>query len=169
MNARIIDKPKIVLYGLSFYGDPFSQHDFWTEENEIGQLWNRFMKLYSEKKNEILHIKSEEHMYEIHLENEETHEKGIYEVFVGLELDTIEKVPLEGLIKILPESTYAVFTLKGKKITSDWGQEIFQKWFPGSGYGRSYLYGINLYDKRFKGMDKLEESELDVYIPIIKK
>jgi hypothetical protein len=32
----------------------------------------------------------------------------------------------------------------------------------------SYKYGIQYYDDRFKGLDKIEESTLDVYVPIKK-
>jgi hypothetical protein len=30
------------LAGMSFFGDPFTSHAGWTEENEIGRLWQRF-------------------------------------------------------------------------------------------------------------------------------
>ena len=42
MEPTIIERDKIILVGFSFFGDPFQAGE-WTEENEIGRLWNRFM------------------------------------------------------------------------------------------------------------------------------
>jgi hypothetical protein len=48
MEGRIEDRPLTILAGLSFFGDPFAQSAGWTEENEIGRLWTRFMRLRDE-------------------------------------------------------------------------------------------------------------------------
>ena len=69
------------------------------------------------------------------------------------------------LAKILPPAQYAVFTLKGEQITSDWSKMIWE-WMSGAGYESAYPYGFQLYDQRFKGLDNLEGSELDVYVPV---
>ena len=37
-----------------------------------------------------------------------------------------------------------------------------------SGYQRAYPYGFQRYDERFKGLDQIDESVLDVYVPIRK-
>jgi hypothetical protein len=39
--TRILEKPGILLVGVSFFGDPFNINAEWSEENEIGRLWNR--------------------------------------------------------------------------------------------------------------------------------
>jgi predicted transcriptional regulator YdeE len=163
----ILEKPQTLLVGLSFFGDPFATSAGWTEENEIGRLWNRFMTYMSAYPHQIKHLVNREQAYEVHLEHEETLEKGYYEVFVGMEVAQIEDVPIELLVKVLPPATYAVFALKGQQITSDWDRIIGQ-WMSGAGYERAYPYGFELYDRRFKGLDKIEESELDVYLPIKK-
>lgn len=46
MDTKIVERKLTILAGISFYGDPFSQSGGWTEENEIGRLWSRFMSLY---------------------------------------------------------------------------------------------------------------------------
>jgi predicted transcriptional regulator YdeE len=58
-----------------------------------------------------------------------------------------------------------VFTLRGEQITSDWSRMI-DDWMLDAGYSSAYPYGFQLYDQRFKGLDDLEASELDVYFPI---
>ena len=58
--------------------------------------------------------------------------------------------------------------LKAEEITSDWSKLIYFDWIPSSGYYVPYQYGVQYYDQRFKGLDKIEESTLDVYVPIEK-
>jgi predicted transcriptional regulator YdeE len=41
-----------------------------------------------------------------------------------MEVEKLEDVPIELLVKILPPAKYAVFTLEGKQITSDWSKMI---------------------------------------------
>ena len=60
----------------------------------------------------------------------------------------------------------AVFTFEGQQINSDWPRMIYQEWLPNSGYQEAYRYNFQLYDQRFKGIDRLDESAIDVYVPI---
>ncbi|GEM_PF-3859724 len=41
MEPTIRELDQIILVGFSFFGDPFAESSGWTEENEIGRLWNR--------------------------------------------------------------------------------------------------------------------------------
>ena len=43
MLPEIRNYPQRYLAGFSFFGNPFEQHSGWTEENEIGRLWVRYM------------------------------------------------------------------------------------------------------------------------------
>jgi predicted transcriptional regulator YdeE len=166
MDVRVVEQDQMLLVGLSFFGDPFKSSAGWTEENEIGRLWVRFMAFLEKQGERIKHIKENEVSYEVHIEHVETEEKGEYEVFVGLEVAQLEDVPLELLVKVLPPTTYAVFTLAGEEIASDWHQMIHQDWLPESGYRIAYDYAIERYDQRFKGLDRIAESVLEVYIPV---
>ena len=166
MKAKIIEKNQIILSGFSFFGDPFSISGEWTEDNEIGRLWKRFMNYMANHGNRIKNIKNDKVMYEVHVENEETTSKGNFDVFVGLEVEKLEDVPVETVIKILPPTKYAVFTLEGQQISSDWHRMIYNEWMPGSGYQKAYKYLIQFYDQRFKGLENIDESVLDVYVPV---
>ena len=165
MEPRIIKENQIMLVGFSFFGDPFAESGGWTEENEIGRLWNRFTIYLTDHRDRIKHIKDDACAYEVHVESEETASKGHREIFVGVEVERLEDIPVEMLAKILPPAQYAVFTLKGEQITSDWSKMIWE-WMSGAGYESAYPYGFQLYDQRFKGLDNLEGSELDVYVPV---
>jgi AraC family transcriptional regulator len=165
IEPTIIEKDQMILVGFSFFGDPFAMSGDWTEENEIGRLWKRFDKYMENNGSRIKYIKRSLGL-ELHIEHEETAAKGIYEVFVGMEVEKLEDMPVQVLIKILPPTSYAVFTFKGKQITSDWPRMIHHEWMQQSKYQAAYKYEFQLYDERFKGLQNIDESEIDVYIPV---
>ncbi len=166
METKIVEKGPILLVGLSFFGDPFQMSGAWTEENEIGRLWTRLMNYLTHNSDRIRHVKSYETSYELHIEHEETALIGEFEVFVGIEVDKLEDVPVQLVVKILPPSRYAVFTITGQMIASDWSRMVYGEWLPESGHEAIPGYSFQLYDQRFKGTQNLDESALDVYIPI---
>ena len=155
--------------GMSFYGDPFDTHTGWDEDNQIGRLWKRFggylsrhPEIFSEEKETCI-------SYEVHIYNEETRDKGLFEVFVGVEIqfEDIRNAPVELSIKTLPDTQYAIFTFQGEQINSDW-ENILQNWLQTSGFQNPFSFNFQFYDERFKGVANLEESALDVYLPIQK-
>jgi len=164
VDPQLVDKDQIILAGLSFFGDPFKFSGGWTEENEIGRLWKRFMAYLGEEGQQVRHAKMSG-FYEVHIDHLEMEQTGEYEVFVGAEVDRVEEVPVRLSIKLLPPTQYAVFTLAGQDIVADWSAEM-QAWLTRSGYQRAHAYGFQLYDERFKGMDRLDESVLDMYVPV---
>lgn len=166
MKPTFIEKDQIILTGLSFFGDPFGLSAEWTEENEIGRLWNRLFSYLADNSHRIQHIKQGQTFYEVHIQHAETTAKGHFEIFVGLEIKKAAGIPVELLVKVLPPTRYAVFTLKGAEIPSDWPQMIYQEWLPTSGYQEAFPYNFQLYDHRFKGLENVEESVIDVYVPI---
>ena len=167
MNPKIIKKEAMILAGFSFFGNPFEESDPWSEGNEIGKLWQRFMAFVQQYASDLKGIIAQDDVfYEVHISHPETKVKSEYEVFIGVAVDQIKDVPVELLVKVLPATQYAVFTLEGEQINSDWHFMIYQQWMPDSGYSAAYEYGFQAYDDRFKGMDNLADSVLDVYIPI---
>jgi AraC family transcriptional regulator len=169
MTPKIITSKKIKLVGMSFYGDPFKKASGWSEDNEIGILWNRLITFLNKYPDAIKNILQKDVFIEIHLMDDQTDETGEYEVFTGIMVEKIENIPLKCVAKILPETDYAVFTLKGKQITdTDWWKKAYEEWIPNAGYKISYNYNFQYYDNKFKGLDKLENSQLDFYFPVQK-
>lgn len=167
MEPRFITREQLKLVGFSFYGDPFRLSPGWTEENEIGRLWNRFMA-YEEQHREqmatcVVHPGI---AYEVHIYNDDTAVTGVYEVFVGVELSDAALAPIDTVIKVLPATQYAVFTIRGEAIVGDWPLAIYQEWLPNSDYEVAHEFHIQYHDGSFKGFDRLEESSLDVYVPV---
>ena len=165
MQPKITGEMQIILAGMSFFGDPFESRPGWDEENEIGRLWTRFTAFVPSLPAEFFVCPGT--AYEVHLATNETAQKGIFEVFVGMEVELkiLEACPIDLCLKVLPTVHYAVFTFHGEAIASDWENEI-QAWLDVNGYLSPYAYNFQLYDARFKGMDCLAESAIDVYVPI---
>jgi AraC family transcriptional regulator len=168
MQPKITESPKLILVGMDFFGDPCAMASPWSEENEIGKLWRRFEQFLGRKADAIKNKAAPSFGFEVHIETDETKSTGEREVFVGIEVSELEDVPWELVVKFLPPTKYALFTFKGAEITSDWGRLIYQDWLPQSGFESHYSYLIERYDERFKGLEgkELEESELDVLVPI---
>jgi len=154
---------------MSFYGDPFDTHAGWDEENQIGLLWKRLFA-FLQKDAVFSSLSQSRSWYEVHIQSEETKVKGLFEVFVGVEFDLnlLAEIPAQLLVKNLPAVQYAVFTFEGEEISSDWGKTL-ERWMSASEYQSAGTYNFQYYDERFKGLDRISESVLDVYIPIKKK
>jgi AraC family transcriptional regulator len=164
----ILENKVFQLLGCVYYGDPFHEATEWSYENEIGKLWNRFGKLAYKYSNLLRKIAlKNEVAYELHLEPEEFMETKNYYVMVGMEIRNFDEIPLEMYVKVLPKTSYLVFstTMDDKfKI----GGYVYRKWIPENNYEQSYPYIIQLYDrKRYKGLDD-PKSEIDWYIPVKK-
>lgn len=166
MESRIESRPATVLVGLSFYGDPFSQSAGWTEENEIGVLWTRFMKRREESRDSFPPFLGPEELYELHIPDPGTAETGQYEVFIGYAIAYPLQAPPELLVKVLPPSTYARFTLTGDAIVDRDSYVDMYAWIESEGLTPAHEWMFNLYDSRFKSLTRLGESELDVCIPV---
>jgi len=164
-EPRLIKEGQLILVGFSFFGDPFRSNAGWTEENEIGRAWQRFMAYLAQHRPQIKHVKTDAVFYEVHIEHQETQRTGEFEVLVGLQVNELQDVPVELTIKILPAATYAVFTLAGPEITSDWSKSIGD-WMAREGYVRPFPYGFQRYDERFKGVDRIDESILEIHVPV---
>ncbi|MCX7711108.1 MAG: GyrI-like domain-containing protein [Clostridia bacterium] len=163
---RIISMDTTTFIGMNFYGDPFEKASAWSEENEIGELWKRFSRYLEVHPDSIKNIKQKGISYEIHFQTEDTAAKGYFDVFAGVMTENADYIPLGCIARQLPPSKYAVITLRGNEIISDWGKSVFMEWLPASGYELSYNYVIQCYDEQFKDMSQVEQSELDLYIPI---
>ncbi len=157
------------MIGCVFFGDPFHSVGGWDVENEIGLTWKRFEKLYKKNQNQInLLVQNKNIGYEIHLEPDEYKVDKKYYVFVGVEVNDLQEIPLEMFGLVLPQSKYATFTFKGKNMFSG-GDYIWKEWFPQSKYEEAYSILIQVYDRtRFQGLED-ENSELDYLVPIKEK
>jgi predicted transcriptional regulator YdeE len=167
MRPDFIQSPGMILAGFSFFGNPFHNAVGWSVENEIGRLWQRFIPFLQEHAELLVpYIIQSDYYYELHIETYETAKTGEYEVFVGCEVNQPVDLWPQISFKHLQPSTYACFTLKGKEITGDWSTLIFEGWLKQSEYESAFPVVIERYDSRYLGVEQVEQSELDVLVPI---
>jgi Uncharacterized protein conserved in bacteria len=168
METRIVSRGPLLLVGMGFFGDPFAGASAWDEDNEIGALWKRFMAFLSSNPEGIEdRVVRGSAWYELHLRSPETPKTGRYEVFVGVEVSRIASLPLACSAKILPAAEYAVLSIRGDEIEGDSMGRIYSEIVPSLGREADESFCLDYYDERFKGMDRLAESELDYYIPLL--
>jgi AraC family transcriptional regulator len=135
-----------------------------AEQNEVGELWKRFVGFCQSKENPIKHAVTKAG-YEVWFDFEVKGDTPNKYTFVGIEVEKIEDPPLELVAKFLPETRYAVFTLKGSEIKTGLPR-IWKEWLPESELVKSYDYLIEYYDfRRFKGLYD-PDSELDFMVPV---
>lgn len=164
MEPEITERGEIILVGMDFYGDPYTEAGGWSEENAIGKLWSRFENFYQHNRDRIKNLVSEGG-YEVWFGTEDEDER-IKHIFVGVEVERMEDLPLELVGKMLPATRYAHFVLKGGEIISNWSQGIYDRWLKNSSYEEAHRFLIEYYHpERFKGLED-ETSELDIYLPI---
>lgn len=164
MKIDLVNLDYLLLGGMSFYGDPISTKGGWEEENEIGKTWKRFMEFIAENPVRPYSVQGH-YVYEVHVYNHETPTKGYFEVFVGEEVNSKE-LPIALGSKFIDSSEYLKITLVGKEIISDWWKKLDTEIIPSRSLRRNHNYIIQAYDERFKGMDNIEDSEIDAFIPV---
>jgi AraC family transcriptional regulator len=171
MQVEFAEKGAMTLAGMSYYGSLTGEG--WSRENPIGQLWERFNRFFDQNPSFAQQQAVKPGIgYEISIWNEEElQESKCFYVFVGVEVQQLDDMPLELVGKVLPASSYAHLTPQGREITT-WERTFYDEWLPGSGYQLAtygdYHCQIQAYEEgRFKGLgDLLEESEIDVFIPV---
>lgn len=164
MKKELVRLDALLLGGMSFYGDPISVKGGWDEENEIGKTARRFFDFISEYPHRP-YSTNNPFMYEVHIYNDETETKGYFEIFFGEEVNTAQ-LPICLSSKYIEASDYLKVTLTGREITSDWWKALDDAFLASNAMKRNFSHIIQVYDERFKGLDKIEDSEMDVYVPL---
>lgn len=174
MEPQLIEQGRKFMVGMNWYGKLTGEG--WSAENPIGQLWTRFNTFWDAYAAALEpHVIRPEIGYEINIwNNRESEKTGRFYTFVGVEVDTLDFVlPLQLAAKVLPATTYTHLVARGQAITT-WERAFYNEWLPDAGYKlagwHDYHFQIQAYDeRRFKGLgDLLAESEIDVFVPVIK-
>ena len=164
MKTELVRLDAILLGGVSFYGDPFALKGGWDSDNEIGNTCRRFTEFVQENAKRP-YSANKSVFYEVHIYGKETAAKGYFEVFAGEEVTTAE-LPAALSAKYIAASDYIKLTLTGSEITEDWWRKLEAEILPQYGVKRNPAYIIQAYDERFLGMDRLDASEIDAYVPV---
>ncbi|MDQ0723490.1 putative transcriptional regulator YdeE [Paenibacillus sp. W4I10] len=130
------------------------------DTQEIGKLWKAFRQCAVE----IDDRRNHESIYYALVELTGTEWEVFYAACV--EVGEVGKPPAGMVDKVLPPTTYAVFSHKGSiERIQDTIQYIYGTWLPKSGRLRMNQPEFVRYDHRYLGPLN-EDSEFDIYIPI---
>ncbi|MFN4152786.1 MAG: GyrI-like domain-containing protein [Candidatus Sericytochromatia bacterium] len=154
MEPKFIKKDKTILVGLLNIAD---------KNSNFGEFWDKF---FSELNN-ISNRSDYKVCYGLEAYPPEFQETDLFYYMPCVEIKNIDIVPNNMFIKVLPESEYAVFKVKGLQNISKTFHYVFHHWLPNSGYKMSGAYDFEYYDERFDSNN--ENSEIDLYIPIKKE
>jgi predicted transcriptional regulator YdeE len=152
MKPKIITKEAFLIVGVPGSGD------------ETAKVWETYMKLekVSPLKNQVGEVGYEVRMYPA---------EGPGKIFVGVQVKD-SNVPKEYKLFFVPAATYAEFEIYPAKGYESSNAEM-SKWLEDTAgvYKQALLdgmhYGIEVYDKRFKGNDN-PESVVGFLEPIVK-
>lgn len=153
MEPKFIKKDKIILVGLLNTAD---------KNSNFGEFWDIFFPEF----NKISNRSDYNVCYGLEAYPPKFPDTDLFYYMPCVEINNIENVPNNMFIKVLPESEYAVFTVKGLKNISKTFDYAFYTWLPNSGYKMSESYDFEYYDERFDPNN--DNSEIDLYIPIKK-
>ncbi len=170
MDYEIVEKEKIRIAGLNYHGS-ITENGVAFEER-VEDLWRKLSEFCMNKWDSIEEsVINPKLSYEVQVWNEqELEESGRMDVFVGLEFEDLESIPLPLVGKVLPGGKYISFVLQGEEIEG-WEEYLLQEWFPESDYWlRSFedqLFHVQCFhEDKFRGVENIEESELEVLIPV---
>jgi len=152
MEPKIISRGAFRVVGMKYRGK--------NENNEIPQLWTKFMP----KTSEIKHIANPNIAYGV-MDNFDK-ESGDFDYIAGFEVDSITNIPAGMVSWDVPAQTYAVFTCTLPTLIKAF-HHVYKTWLPQSGYQRADGPDFELYDENFDHKD--ENSKMFIYIPVVKK
>jgi len=153
LQAKIVERSEFKAVGMRYYGA--------NKNNEITELWNKFVNRIREIKNRVEHKTSLgvcEYVPNLTDESQ-------FGYIACVEVSSLDEVP-EGMVgQVVTSNKYAVFTHKGPvDRLGDTYEYIYSTWLPKSGYEPAPAHDFELYDDRFNLGS--ENSQMDIYIPI---
>jgi len=154
MEPQIIEKGKILLVGVPFFGDP--------KEDQFGVTWGRFNAF----EKIIQHRVDNTVAYGVEVYPPSFPKEWKWTYYASVEVSKFDDLPLGLFGMALPASKYVVFTVKGD--LSNIGKMFryaYDEWLPKSNYQSAFPFDFEYYDARFRH-DKPESSEIDIYLPI---
>jgi len=156
ITPKIIEHPQILVIGVPFYGSP--------DNGQFAKVWDLSNKINAH----IPHQREPATYYGVEAYPEKFRTEGKWFYLAGVEVTSLEAIPVQLVGKVLPAHQYAVFTHHGAlpgKLHATF-QYAYQTWLPQSSYVQAAPYDFERYDARFLGADN-EQSVMEVWIPII--
>lgn len=145
----------------AFFVVGYSDYGAFFENNDISELWDRFIEVMDEVPNKV----NPAVCYGVEFYTEEGLAVQKWNYMAALEVSTLEAIPIAMVGKVIPAQMYAVFTHKGSIDTlSHSFKVIYDEWLPTSEYEPAAMFDFELYDERFNHGSP--NSEVDIYLPV---
>ena len=159
METRITSLPAMRVVGMAYIGK--------NENGEIGQMWDRFIPRFHEVEGKMrpgiaLGVCGD------------AKGDGSFRYVAGFQVDANAPVPEGMAVLEVPAATYVVVTQHGPLNDQKRGlgaaeSYVYREWLPQSGYERADAPDIQWYGEHFVfGDSEREDSEMDVYVPIVR-
>ena len=163
MEPLFVTLPRLLVVGVPYFGEP--------SKGEFSQVWSRLEPVSSQISNQkpegpgLAPV-----MYGVEGYSADMATSGRWFYLAGVEVTTLDDVPVQAVAKVIPARRYAVFPYQGL-LPGQIG-EVFQyaykEWLPRSGYEQAGPFDLERYDHRFLAGQN-PQSVVDVCIPIVKK
>ncbi len=132
-----------------------------TPSESLHKLWDEFMKRVQEIKN----IADPTRAYQVCVYDDADPSGEKYTFIAGMEVSDISEVPVNMMVRKVPEAKYAVFEHHGLLDTMHQTyQYIFGVWLEENAYQMAEADALEVYDERFKVGE--EDSVFEIWIPL---
>lgn len=155
METSIINLPAMRVIGMAYVGK--------NENAEIHAMWDEFSRRFHEVPGKICPSVKLGVCGDVQEDNS-------FRYVAGFQVEADAPVPDGMTIFDVPAATYVVVTQRGVLSDEQHGlgaalNYVYREWLPQSGYQRAATPDLEWYDERFHFGQ--EDSEMDVYIPIV--
>ena len=160
-HLKIVQKNAMKVIGIEVRTSNKDEAD--TQKARIPQLWQRFFQEDIVEK--IPHKAPSGHILAMYTDYK-SDEHGPYTAVIGCEVTNFEELPQGLVAKMLPESSYALFTTQRGPLTTivgDAWKEIWQLRPSQLGGSRRFSADFEMYTE--KSLDP-QNAEVDIYIAI---
>lgn len=156
MKPKIVEMEALTLVGMVCFGN--------NAKHEFSRIWELFLPRLEMVPNALASGRS----FGVEFYPAEYTETGMWFYMAAHEVSDLSEIPLDMVAKIIPASTYAVFTHTGPiDRLPETFQHGYRSWLPASPYESAAWFDLELYDDRFKS--DAPDSEIDVCIPVKKR
>jgi predicted transcriptional regulator YdeE len=160
-QLRLIQKHSINIIGIAARTTNKDEID--SDVAKLPSLWQRF---FQENIQEKIPNKVKPGCILSVYTDYESNEHGAYTVIIGCEVTSLKEVPHGMVAKVIPESSYALFTTQRGPVTtiiSEAWKEIWQLQPSQLGGSRRFSADFEVYDERSLNP---QNAEVDIYLAI---
>lgn len=151
----LVQLPQKLLVGISFFRGDDQGPIYLSVE------WGQFMNVIQAIKNKIM----PERFYQVQFWSKDQDLGGLY-FHIGVEVENIDDVDPQFVVKVIPQGEYLQFIHKGpaNKVRYTY-RYIYQQYLPGTAYSLTHPFNFEFYGKKCLGPYN-EKSESEVFIPV---